>query len=84
MRCEDLSRQLPDYLAGQSDAAERASIEAHLAGLRQSMGSVDEQIAHLESAPPPERTHSNEELVDIIKKSPDFIELPVKQETGEP
>lgn len=32
MRCEDISQQLPDYLAGQCDPAERASIEAHLAG----------------------------------------------------
>jgi hypothetical protein len=32
MRCEDISPQFPDYLAGRSDPAERASIEAHLAG----------------------------------------------------
>jgi len=32
MRCEDISDRFPDYLAGQSDPAARASIEAHLAG----------------------------------------------------
>ena len=68
----------------QAEHARLAEIEAHLATLRQSMSTVDEQIAHLESSPPPERTHSNEELVDIVKKSPDFIELPVKEETGQP
>jgi hypothetical protein len=32
MRCEDISQQLPDYLAGRADAATRATIEQHLEG----------------------------------------------------
>jgi hypothetical protein len=32
MRCEDISQQLPDYLAGRAEPAARAAIEQHLEG----------------------------------------------------
>jgi len=56
-----------------------AAIEAKLSSLQRSLGGVDQEIERLQTAPPPARIQTDEELIETWQQADGFIELPVAQ-----